>query len=229
MPAAPEHWDWLFMGRIMMADEIIALVLGYLLGSIPSAYIVTRVVLGKDIRKLGGGNVGGLNTFREVGLVPAAVVGFVDLGKGAAAVVIAYWVLALSPLFVMLAGLAAVVGHNWMLFLKFSGGKGMGPTLGALAVLMPLYGYWYGFFIFLGVITVPFIITRNVALSMGIGLLFLPIITWVITQSGLATLIAVVLGVLIGVRFLPTARRAMAKAGNARDFVFERRQKSRGD
>jgi len=112
----------------MMANDIVtgllAIIIGYLLGSIPSAYIVTRLVKGKDIRQLGGGNVGGLNVFREVGPWPALAVGIFDLVKGAMAVAIAYWLLALLPLFVMLAGLAAVVGHNWMVFLKFSGGKG---------------------------------------------------------------------------------------------------------
>jgi glycerol-3-phosphate acyltransferase PlsY len=208
--------------------EIIAVVLGYLLGSIPSAYIATRVAVGKDIRQLGGGNVGGTNVYREVGAIPALVVGIVDLGKGAASVAIAYWLLDLPPLFVMLAGLAAVVGHNWMLFLKLSGGKGMGCTFGALAVLMPVYGYWYGLLIFIGIILIPFIITHNIALSMGTGLLFLPLITWGVTQSGLATVLAVALGVLIGVRFLPTARRALAKSGTTKDFIFDRWRRGAG-
>lgn len=204
-----------------MVNEIIAVVLGYLLGSIPTAYIVSRRVTGKDIRRLGGGNVGGLNTYREVGALPALVVGLGDLGKGAAAVAIAYWLLGVSPLFVMLTGLAAVIGHMWMLFLKFSGGKGMGAAFGALLVLMPVYGYWYGLLIIITVIIIPFVFTRNVALSMGIGLLFLPLITWLITQSGLATILAVTLGVLIGIKFLPTARTAWSRDKNARAFIFD--------
>ncbi|MEA2086185.1 MAG: glycerol-3-phosphate acyltransferase [Chloroflexota bacterium] len=204
-----------------MINEIIAVASGYLLGSIPTAYIVSRRVTGKDIRRLGGGNVGGLNAYREVGALPALAVGLVDLGKGAAAVAIAYWLLGVSPLFVMLAGLAAVIGHNWMLFLKFSGGKGMGAAFGALLVLMPVYGYWYGFLIIIAVIIIPFVFTRNVALSMGIGLLFLPLITWLITQSGLATILAVTLGVLIGIKFLPTARTAWSRDKNARAFIFD--------
>lgn len=204
-----------------MINEIIAVASGYLLGSIPTAYIVSRRVTGKDIRRLGGGNVGGLNAYREVGALPALAVGLVDLGKGAAAVAIAYWLLGVSPLFVMLAGLAAVIGHNWMLFLKFSGGKGMGAAFGALLVLMPVYGYWYGLLIIIAVIIIPFIFTRNVALSMGIGLLFLPLITWLITQSGLATILAVTLGVLIGIKFLPTARTAWSRDKNARAFIFD--------
>ena len=204
-----------------MVNEIIAVASGYLLGSIPTAYIVSRWVTGKDIRRLGGGNVGGLNTYREVGALPALAVGLVDLGKGAAAVAIAYWLLGVSPLFVMLAGLAAVTGHNWMLFLKFSGGKGMGAAFGALLVLMPVYGYWYGLLIIIAVIIIPFVFTHNIALSMGIGLLFLPLITWLITQSGLATILAVTLGVLIGIKFLPTARAAWSKNKNTRTFIFD--------
>lgn len=211
----------------MVVNEIIAVVLGYLLGSIPSAYIATRIATGKDIRQIGGGNVGGLNTFKEVGAKPALAVGIADLGKGAVAVAIAYWLLDVSQLFVMLAGLAAVIGHMWMVFLKFSGGKGMGTTFGALAVLMPVYGYWYGFLIFLGVIAVPLIITRNVALAMGIGILFLPLIIWLITQSQLATILAISLGVLVAIKFLPTARAAWAKAETRKDFIFGDRQQDK--
>ena len=200
----------------------IAIVIGYLLGSMPSAYIVTRLVKGKDVRQLGGGNVGGLNVFREVGPWSALAVGIVDIGKGAAAVTIAHWLLAVPPLFVLLAGLAAVVGHNWMVFLKFSGGKGMGPAIGALAMVMPLYGYWQGLLIFFGIILIPFIITRNVALSMGIGLLSLPFITWLGMHSGIGTIMAIVLGLLIVIRFTPTARRALAKSKTKREFIFDR-------
>ncbi len=202
-----------------MVNEIIAVILGYLLGSIPTAYIVTRLATGKDIRQMGGGNVGGLNTYREVGAIPALIVGIVDMGKGAAAVAIAYWLLGVPQIFVMLTGLAVAIGHMWMVFLKFSGGKGMGATFGALVILMPVYGYWYGFLILLAVIAVPFIITRNVALAMGIGLLVLPLIIWLITQSELAAVLAIILGVLIGIKFLPTARVAWAKSKDVSDFI----------
>ncbi len=210
-----------------MVNEIIAVVLGYLLGSIPSAYIATRIATGKDIRQMGGGNVGGLNVCREGGAKPALAVGIIDVGKGAAAVAIAYWLLDVLHLFVILAGLAAAIGHMWMVFLKFSGGKGMGATFGALAVLMPVYGYWYGFLIFLVVIAIPFIITRNVALSMGIGILFLPLIIWLITQSELVTVLAIILGVLVGIKFLPTARAAWAKSETKKDFIFGDRQQDK--
>lgn len=209
----------------MIVNQAIAIIIGYLLGSIPTAYLVTRLVKGKDIRQLGGGNVGGLNVLREVGRWPALAVGIVDVGKGAAAVAIAYWLLGVPQLFVLLAGLAAVIGHNWMVWLKFSGGKGMGATMGALAVILPVYGYWQGIAIFLGVILMLFIITRNVALSMGTGLLFLPLITWLGTKSGTATIMSIILGLVIAIKFFPTARAAWAKAEGKGDFIFDRERR----
>lgn len=210
----------------MIINEIvtgfIAILIGYLLGSIPSAYIVTRLAIDKDVRHLGGGNVGGLNVFREVGPWPALAVGIADVGKGAAAVAIAYWLLAVPPLFVLLAGLAAVIGHNWMVFLKFSGGKGMGPAIGVLSMVMPLYGYWQGLLIFFGVILIPFIITRNVALSMGISLLALPFIIWFGMHSGIGTIIAVILGLVVAIKFTPTARRALTRSKTKKEFIFDR-------
>ena len=210
-----------------MVNGIIAVVLGYLLGSIPSAYIATRVATGKDVRQLGGGNVGGLNVYREVGAIPAAVAGIADVGKGAAAVAIAYWLLDVSQPFVLLTALAAVAGHNWMVFLKFSGGKGMGATIGALFVLLPLYGYPLGLAFFFGVVLIPFIITRNVALSMFIGLLSLPFIAWLGMESTPFLIFSVVLDLIIVVKFFPTARAALARAERKRDFIFDRGQRGK--
>jgi len=127
----------------------------------------------------------------------------------------------------MLAGLAAVIGHNWMVWLKFSGGKGMGATIGALAVVMPVYGYWQELLIFLGIILISLIITRNIALSTGTALVFLPLITWLGTKSLTATIMTIILGLVIAIKFLPTARAAWAKAGAKKDFIFERWQRGR--
>lgn len=196
-------------------NEAIAIIIGYLLGSIPAAFLITRMVKGKDIRRIGGGNVGGLNVFREVGLWPALTVGMVDIGKGAAAVAIAKWGLNVPDAYVLLAGLASVIGHNWMVWLKFSGGKGMGTTMGALLVLLPVYGYSLQLGIFSAIIIAPLVITRNVALSMSLGLVALPIIVWFGTHSGYATIISVVLLLVIVAKFLPTAIAALKKSGKS--------------
>jgi hypothetical protein len=82
--------------------------------------------------------------------------------------------------------------------------------------------------IFFGIVLIPFIITRNVALSMGAGLVLLPLIIWLGTKSGTATVMAIILALVIGIKFLPTARAAWAKAGTKKDFLFDRWRRKRG-
>lgn len=198
-------------------NEALAIIIGYLLGSIPAAYIITRLIKGRDIRRMGGGNVGGLNVYREVGLWPAVAVGVFDFGKGAVAVAIAKWGLSVPDAYILLAGLAAVIGHNWMVWLKFSGGKGMGATIGALIVLLPAYGYGLQLGIFCSVIIVPLLLTRNVAVSMFLGLVSLPIIVWFSVDPGkeYATIMSVVLLLVIVAKFLPTTITALKDRGLA--------------
>ena len=199
---------------------LIVIIIGYFLGSIPTAYIVTRLKTGKDIRKLGGGNVGGLNTFKEVGLVPAVIVMLIDIGKGAAVVVITHWALLLDRPYVLIAAIAAVIGHNWMVWLKFNGGKGMGVTAGALVIIMSVFGYTSELAIILGIVLIPLLLTRNIALSIGIALLVLPFLFWLGgTHSGILVIWSVVMGLIIAAKFTPTALRALAKTKNIKDFI----------
>jgi len=197
-----------------------AIITGYLLGSIPSGYLISWLVARKDIRRLGGGNIGALNAYMTLGKVPAAGIFIMDLGKVVGAIAIAFWLLHASPLFVMLVALAAVIGHIWMVFLKFSGGRGMAVSLGAVLMLFPIYGYWQGAPIFLGIIAIPFFITRNVPLSMFTAILFLPLVVWMLTNSWQATIMSIVLGLLVGGKFFPTARAAWTKAGSLKNFIF---------
>lgn len=204
---------------------ILAVVIGYLLGSIPSAYIAGRVASGKDVRRLGGGNVGGLNLYREVGALPAALAGIADVCKGAGAVAIAYWLLDVTMPWVLAAAVAAVVGHNWMLFLKFSGGKGMGATIGALFVLFPIYDYAIGLAFFFGVVLILYIITRNVAIAMGGGIVIVPFIAWLGMGSSQFLIFSLVLAFVIAIKFFPTAKDVWVKVGGLRKFIFYRGHK----
>ena len=101
----------------------IPLVLGaYLLGSVPTAYIMVRLVTGNDIRCLGSRNVGTLNTYHQLGTWDAMPVLLVDAGKGALAVLVPAWLGA--PHWTVFFTTALVVGgHNWPVFLNFQGGK----------------------------------------------------------------------------------------------------------
>ncbi len=113
---------------------ILAAVGGYLLGSIPFGLVLTRAAGLGDIRKIGSGNIGATNVLRTGNKTLAALTLVLDSGKGAAAVLIALWLGgdALSPL---VAGLGAVVGHNFPVWLRFKGGKGVATTLGTLLAM----------------------------------------------------------------------------------------------
>lgn len=117
--------------------EIALLLLSaYLLGSLPTAYMAGRLTRGVDIRKLGSGSVGGSNVGVVVSHWLVFPVGIVDLGKGMLAVALAKW-LDLGMGWQAAVGLLAIAGHNWSIFLGFSGGRGIGTSIGMMLVLFP--------------------------------------------------------------------------------------------
>jgi glycerol-3-phosphate acyltransferase PlsY len=120
----------------MIVQSLLIVVLGYLLGSIPSAYIAGRLIKGIDIRDYGSGNVGGSNVWMHVAKWAIFVVGIFDVAKGA----IPTWLgLRLFGMPVaILVGLAAIAGHSWSIYLGFTGGRGLSTTLGMLLVLFPI-------------------------------------------------------------------------------------------
>jgi glycerol-3-phosphate acyltransferase PlsY len=116
--------------------KIIALALGYLLGSIPFALLLTRP-RGIDLRHVGSRNVGAANVLRTAGVVPAVAVMLLDSAKGALAVLVAR-LMTDDLMVVTIAGLAAICGHVYPAWLRFRGGKGVAASAGVFAVLAPL-------------------------------------------------------------------------------------------
>ncbi len=111
----------------------IAALVGYLLGSIPWGLILTRLAGKGDIRKIGSGNIGTTNVLRTGSKGLAAATLLLDGGKGAAAVLLIGHFYASDP--ALIAGLAAVFGHNFPVWLRFQGGKGVATSLGVLIAL----------------------------------------------------------------------------------------------
>jgi len=126
MPAKEAYW-------------LIALVIGYLLGSIPVGFLVVRLSRGLDVRGVGSGRTGGTNVLRAAGWGAAVATGLGDALKGAAAVWLAR-ALSAPPLVQALAGFAAVVGHNYSLFLGLRGGAGTATSIGGAIALWPVGG-----------------------------------------------------------------------------------------
>lgn len=113
---------------------ILALVLSYLLGSIPFSQIIGRLVKGVDLRKVGTGNVGGNNLIANAGVGWGLLGGALDAAKGVAAMWLMQAMGVTYPL-TLLAGLFAVAGHNWPVWLGFRGGKGIATGLGVLGYI----------------------------------------------------------------------------------------------
>jgi len=208
----------------MIVNEVItgfvAIIIAYLLGSIPAAYIVTRLVTGKDIRRLGSGNAGGNNVYRYVGLRAAIPVAIFDVGKGTAAVAIAHWLLGVPlfepHLFVLLAGIAVVAGHTWSVYLKFNGGNGLSATIGALAIIMP-----WELLIVIVLLLILKVITRNLVLSVNISLLSVPISAWFLEKEWLYVGFCIVLIIMLVLNFAPQIKADLAKAGSGQNFFAE--------
>ncbi len=121
----------------MVGTYLLTAFVGYFLGAFPTGYIVGRLWKGIDIREYGSGRTGGANILRTVGLFPAAITALGDVGKGVCAVLVAR-ALWHNEAAVVVAALAALVGHNWSLFLGWHGGAGIGTTFGGLLVLEPV-------------------------------------------------------------------------------------------
>jgi glycerol-3-phosphate acyltransferase PlsY len=162
MLPAGEHWPWLTTRKTALINETVAVVLGYLLGSIPSAYIIGRLMGKIDVRREGDGRISASAVHKRLGVVPFVLVVIMDVGEGVLAVLIA-GMLTESLIAVMIAGFAAVVGHNWSVFLKFKGGLGATTTYGVLVALV-----WWQVLVAAAIAFALFLIIRKSGLSTAI-------------------------------------------------------------
>ena len=116
--------------------EFLVLIFSYLLGAIPFGFIFTKIFAKKNILEIGWRKTSGSNVFKNVGALPGALTGICDVLKGALAVYLARKLG--FPLEIQsLCALFSVLGHNWSIFLKFAGGRGIGTFMGCLLILAP--------------------------------------------------------------------------------------------
>jgi glycerol-3-phosphate acyltransferase PlsY len=143
---------------------IVAAVVGYLIGAIPTGLIVGRVYKNVDITRVGSQRTGATNVLRTLGPGAAAIVFLGDGLKGVLAVVIANALTNGDALAASLAALGAIVGHSYSIFIGFRGGRGVTPGLGALLVLAPLAAL---IAVALGAVLI--VLTRYVSLGSIVG------------------------------------------------------------
>lgn len=148
---------------------MLAIVFGYLLGTIPTGYILTRWLAGADLRSVGSGGTGATNAQRALGWTWGIVVLLGDLLKGALAVIAARQLDAELPA-IAIAGAAAVTGHCWPIWLRFRGGKGVATGAGAAIALSP----WA--LVLIPIVIIPIALTRYVSLGSLAGAAAGPIV-----------------------------------------------------
>jgi glycerol-3-phosphate acyltransferase PlsY len=208
-----------------MLPGILSIIIGYLLGSIPTAYIVSRLRKGIDIRAVGSGNMGGANVMREIGTPEGVFVSLIDIAKGAAAILIAQ-ALNLSDLWVLGTGFTALVGHNFPVFAGFRGGRGSATVIGIFLVLAPK-----AMLVTLAVVVIPFFTTRkfSAAILIGIalvviGFVLLPLFIWLFEGSLMLVRYVLAIGIFMLVRNLSGIKQVLAK-GVIKDMIYDRHQK----
>jgi len=167
-----------------LADGVIALIIGYLLGSIPFGLILTRAAGTQDLRTVGSGNIGATNVLRtgRKGLAAATLIG--DALKGTVAVILAGYFG--GPNAAMAAALGAFLGHLFPVWLKFKGGKGVAVYIGILIGL-----FWPAAIVFCVIWLTTAIVTRYSSLAALVASVVTPIFLWWFGHLALASLFAV--------------------------------------
>lgn len=186
---------------------VFMVILGYLLGSIPTAYIAGHIKKGRDIRQMGDGNMGAQNAFRQLSPMTGVIVGIIDAAKGALAILIAYAAGIPQPA-ILLVGTAAVIGHNWPVFLGFRGGRGECTTIGVFSVLITLPMLIAG-----GFAIAILLKTRNVIKASVVLFVPLPLLCWWFAVPGLLIVYSIFLPSLVGVtHYIRTKQRLIHPA-----------------
>jgi len=126
-----------------LAFEILLILFAYFLGSVPFGYIFTKKFTGKNIRQVGSGNIGSTNVRRVAGFKVSLMTQLCDMMKGLLPVAIVFVIQYnginfFGEIFIYIVALAAILGHNFSVFLKFKGGKGVNTTLGTSVLLGPI-------------------------------------------------------------------------------------------
>lgn len=200
-----------------MIVSVLAIIVSYLLGSISFSVLIAKGMKGIDIRDHGSGNAGATNTLRVLGKGPAITVLLLDALKGVGAVWLGVW-LSSSPTYWVpaLCGIAAILGHNWPIYFRFRGGKGIATTIGVLATLGLLPSLSAGVFAILAIV-----LTRYVSLGSLIFVTLTPVILLFLGYSAPIVTVSVIIWALAVWRhranlsriFKGTENKIGAKAG----------------
>ena len=188
----------------MILTAILLLAIGYFLGAIPSGYLAGRWLKGIDLRDCGSGSTGATNVLRNVGKGPALLVFLLDVGKGALAVLLAK-TFGLNDWWQVLAGLAALAGHIWPVWLGWKGGKAVATGLGMfLGLAWPVGLASFG--LFMATIS----LSRIVSLASVVAAIGLPVLMLVAGNSSAYVVVSLVASSMVIWRHRSNIQRLMA-------------------
>ncbi|OGO07054.1 MAG: hypothetical protein A2Z76_01865 [Chloroflexi bacterium RBG_13_56_8b] len=166
----------------MVINFILLLVGGYLMGAIPAAYLAARWMRGIDLRQYGSGNVGGANLIKVGARWIAVLVVIFDIGKAMPAVWVAHLV-GLDLTQQVAVGIAGVIGHNWPVFLRFNGGRGIATIIGVAFIVPLVNGYIpWSLIAFLAIMVANVLTLRRIPEGIGIAVAVMPIVSWAVGE-----------------------------------------------
>ena len=170
-----------------------AVIIAYLIGSIPFGYLIVRATAGADVRQTGSGGTGATNVTRRAGKAAGAITLVLDAVKGALAVLIAKWLAGGNTDWVVAAAaIAVLLGHIFPVWLGFKGGKGVAPGVGVFLALAPIA------VLCAGVVFVVIVwLTKFVSLGSILGAATIPLFVWLLGSASDPILIAAVVGALL--------------------------------
>ena len=213
---------------IHLIKLIFSLIISYLLGSLPTAYIFGRLYKKIDIREHGSGNMGATNAFRVLGKIPGILVLLIDIAKGTIATTLIADLFGLNHVIDrVLLGIIVVIGHNWTVFLNFKGGKGIATSLGVLigltikiSFIRPVLG--------IAILTwiVVFLMTGFVSLASIVSASILPVVMVYFNEPFEIIVLGIIFCILVVVRHRPNIKRILNGKESRVHLPFHRKRTS---
>lgn len=198
-----------------MIERIVTLLLGYLLGSIPSALIVGKLWKGIDVRNYGSKNLGATNVLRVLGWGPAIITGIMDTGKGILTIFLAQRIIPKDYLFILISAGCAIIGHSYPIFANFKGGRSVGVSFGILLYLFPKASLLT---LPLGILTVS--LTKYKSIASIICAIFFPFILYFLENPPQEYLIgSILVGLFIIFRHIPNIKRLIQGRENKIEWI----------
>lgn len=192
------------------------------MGAVPAAYLVARLSRGIDLRRYGSGSIGASNLWQSTSRWIAMPIIPYDLGKG----ILAVWIAQLLGLDItqqVVVGLATIVGHNWSVFLRFGGGRGMLTTLGVALILPSINGLVpWAIIISLIITIIGTFVIHNVPLGVGVAVTALPLVSWAVGDPLPITLGFLAIFLITVIKRLAMPRTAIAASLSNRQLLLNR-------